>query len=93
MFSKVFLISNQENEIQNFLEKFSNKKIELENPFFWKKGFTNPIDISEIIAAFIDNINTFNLVMWISLDKDIFIKISSENSNAVIKYLFERYPY
>ena len=53
MFSKVFLISNQENEIQNFLEKFSNKKIELENPFFWKKDFTNPIDISEIIAAFI----------------------------------------
>lgn len=93
MFSKVFLISNQENEIQNFLEKFSNKKIELENPFFWKKDFTNPIDISEIIAAFIDNINTFNLVMWISLDKDIFIKISSKNSNAVIKYLFERYPY
>ena len=93
MFSKVFLISNQENEIQNFLEKFSNKKIELEKSNIWQKDFSNPIEISEIVAAFIDNIHSFNLIMWITLDKNIFIKVSPANSNDIIKYLFERYPY
>lgn len=90
---KVILISNEEKTILNFLQKFSNKKIELENPFIWKKDFSNPIEITEIIAAFIDNINTFNFVMWISLDQNIFIKVSPKNSNEIIKYLFERYPY
>ena len=35
----------------------------------------------------------FDIKMWISLDKDIFIKISEYNANEIIKYLFERYPY
>lgn len=90
---KVFLISNDKKAILNFLQKFNNKKIELENPFIWRKDFSNPIEITEIIAAFIDNINTFNFVMWISLDQNIFIKVSPLNSNELIKYLFERYPY
>ena len=93
MNSKVFLFSNKKGEIKNFLEKYDNKQIELEDSLYWQKEFSNPIEISEIIAAFADNINKFNLIMWISLDKNIFIKVSSLNSNDIIKYLFERYPY
>lgn len=93
MNSKVFLFTNKKGEIKNFLEKYDNKKIELEDSLYWQKEFSNPIEISEIIAAFADNINKFNLIMWISLDKNIFIKVSSLNSNDIIKYLFERYPY
>ena len=93
MNSKVFLFANKKGEIKNFLEKYDNKQIELEDSLYWQKEFSNPIDISEIIAAFADNINKFNLIMWISLDKNIFIKVSSLNSNDIIKYLFERYPY
>lgn len=93
MNSKVFLFANKKGEIKNFLEKYDNKKIELEDSLYWQKEFSNPIEISEIIAAFADNINKFNLIMWISLDKNIFIKVSSLNSNDIIKYLFERYPY
>ncbi len=93
MNSKVFLFANKKGEIKNFLEKYDNKQIELEDSLYWQKEFSNPIEISEIIAAFADNINKFNLIMWISLDKNIFIKVSSLNSNDIIKYLFERYPY
>lgn len=93
MKAKVILLSKKENEIKAFLEKFTNKKIELENSNLWQKDFSNPIEISEIIAAFIDNIHIFNLIMWITLDKNIFIKVSPANSNHIIKYLFERYPY
>ena len=93
MNSKVFLFANKKGEIKNFLEKYDNKQIELEDSLYWQKEFSNPIEISEIIAAFADNINKFNLIMWISPDKNISITVSSLNSNDIIKYLFERYPY
>ena len=44
--------------------------------------------LTKINLGFINNIK-----MWVNLDKDIYIKISEQNANTVIKYLFERYPY
>lgn len=93
MKAKLILYSNKNDEINNFLNKFYSKKSIYINSESWKKEFSNPIEISEFIAAFTDNINSFNISMWISLDKDVFIKISPSNSNQIIKYLFERYPY
>ena len=71
MNAKVMLLSKKDGDIEKFLNKFLNKKIELEK----------------------SNIHSFNLIMWITLDKNIFIKVSPANSNDIIKYLFERYPY
>ena len=93
MNAKVMLLSKKDGDIEKFLNKFLNKKIELEKSNIWQKDFSNPIEISEIVAAFIDKIHSFNLIMWITLDKNIFIKVSPANSNDIIKYLFERYPY
>lgn len=93
MSATVALFSNKNNEIHNFLSKFYDSNISIKNPLSWQKKFDNPIEISEIVAAFVDNINFFNLNMWVSLDKNVFIKVSPSNANHVIKYLFERYPY
>lgn len=93
MIAKVILYSNKKNEIINFLSKFYNTSFDIGISQLWKKDFINPIEISEFIAAFADNINCFDIAMWISLDEDIFIRISSSNADNVIKYLFERYPY
>lgn len=93
MVAKVILFSNKHGEISNFLNKFYNSHIQTENSLSWKKEFQNPIEISEIVAAFSDNNHHFDINMWISLDKDVFIKISPLNVNSVIKYIFERYPY
>ena len=93
MVAKVILFSNKDGEINNFLKKFYNSNIPNKNLSSWKKDFPNPIEISEIAAAFSDNQNNFDINMWISLDKDVFIKISSLNVNVIIKYIFERYPY
>ena len=49
--------------------------------------------MAELIGTFADNIDEFDIKMWVSLDKDIFINISDKNANNIIKYLFERYPY
>ena len=93
MKAKVLLFSNKNDEINNFLNKFYSNTSTYGSFTSWKKEFSNPVEISEFIAAFADNINSFDLAMWISLDKDVFIKISPSNSNIIIKYLFERYPY
>lgn len=93
MVAKVFLFSNKDGEINNFLSKFYNSNFNSCNSISWKKTFPNPIEISEIMAAFSDNITQFDIDMWISLDVDVFIKISSLNVNYIIKYMFERYPY
>lgn len=93
MGAKVFLFSDKSGEINNFLNKFYSNKSEHNISSLWKKEFPNPVEISEFIAAFADNNNLFDLTMWISLDRDVFIKISPSNSNSIIKYLFERYPY
>ncbi len=89
----IILFSQKYGEINKFLNKFYNKTFDNFNSLSWKKVFSNPIELSEFIAVFIDNINLFEINMWISLDTDIFIKISPKNANTVIKYLFERYPY
>lgn len=94
MIAKVILFSSKTGEIHNFLNKFytSPQNISV-NSLAWKKKFPNPVDVSEIVAAFSDNHTNFDLDMWISFDKDVFIKISPLNANSVIKYIFERYPY
>ena len=93
MKAKVILFSDKSNEINEFLNKFYSNKSDHSISTSWKKEFPNPVEITEFIAAFADNINSFDLTMWISLDEDLFIKISPSNSNTIIKYLFERYPY
>ena len=93
MVAKVILFSNKNGEIDNFLSKFYSSHLSTKDSFSWKKDFPNPIEISEIIAAFSDNIPYFDIDMWISLDEDIFIKISPLNVDFIIKYIFERYPY
>ena len=93
MSSKIFLLANNTDQLNNFLSKFYNKNFNIRDSLSWKKNFSNPVEMSELIAAFIDNTNPHNIAMWITLDKDVFVKISSSNANTVIKYLFERFPY
>lgn len=93
MKATVKIYSEKNNEIENFLSKFYGQKTNLKNPLFWKKEFDNPIEIVDFIGAFIDNKEKINANMWISLDKDIFICVNDYNSNNLIKYIYERFPY
>lgn len=94
MGSKVFILSEENTLINSFLQKFYNSSMPTsQQTTFWKKTFSNPLEIAELAAAYTDNSNFHKLNMWISLDKNIFIKISPSNVDIIIKYLFERYPY
>jgi len=87
------LRSTKKNEINKFLSKFYNTNLDISEDLTWQKEYTNPIEISDLIGVFIDNINMYNIKMWICLDKYIYINVSDSNGNEIIKYLFERFPY
>lgn len=93
MNTQISLYSSKENEIERFLEKFYNKKVVLENKLEWEKNYTNPIEMAEIIGAFIDNNDKFRINMWVSIDEGFSINVTDNNANQIIKYLYERFPY
>jgi len=89
----VYLYSNKENEIKKFLEKYYQENITLNSSLKWKKKYTNPIEIVDIIGTFIDNNENYQINMWISLDENLLINVTDSNVDKIIRYLFERYPY
>lgn len=89
----VDLYSETNNEIKTFLDKFYESETHIDNNLKWEIIYDNPTESSDIISAFIDNEENFKINMWISLDKDFFINVTSNNADKIIRYLFERYPY
>ena len=89
----VNLFSEKEGEVNKFLSHFYNTNLDLDSALKWNKEYNNPIEMAEIIGTYVDNIENFSLNMWISLDKDIYLHVTEQNANDIIKYLYERYPY
>ena len=93
MKTSINLFSEKNGEIKKFLELYYSKKIILENNLIYKEEFENPINMIEIISCFIDNNDKFEVTLWISIDKDVYIYVNDNNLNSLIKYFYERYPY
>ena len=93
MRSFVCLYSQKPNEILRFLNLMYDKKATLTSKNSWKKYYNNPIEIAEIIGVYIDNSDKFNIQLWICIDEDVYINITTFNANYIIEYLFERFPY
>ncbi len=93
MNSIIRLYSDKSGEISSFLNHFFNNKIIIENELLWQIEYENPLEMADIISALIENQEDYKINMWISLDKDLFINITKNNADDVIRYLYERYPY
>lgn len=93
MIAKITLYSNKTGELNKFLSRFYNTNLDIENSLKWEKESANPVELAEIIGIFVDNSDDYVLNMWISLDKDIFVNVTSENADSIIRYLYERFPY
>ncbi len=88
----VNLYSEKEGEIKKFLALFFSKNLEITNDLFWETAYDNPIDMIELISCFIDNKEKFQINLWISLDSGVFINITDNNLEDIIKYIYERFP-
>ena len=93
MNSIVRLYSNKKGEISRFLNDFLGQNLQLDNDLEWEKNFENPIEIVDIIGAFIENNDLYEINMWIRIDKDCFINVTDDNADELIRYLYERFPY
>lgn len=94
MVSRLKLYSTDSNEILNFLDSFYNKPLSLSSSLYWEKKFDNPLEMVDIIAAFVDNKEKFiNTNLWVSIDSGVFINVKEDNYNYFIQYLYERYPH
>ena len=93
MKTKINFYSEIKGEIKKFLEKYYSKNLNLENNLFIEQQFDNPIDMINIISCFVDNNDKFKINLWISLDKDVYICVTNNNIDSLIKYIYERYPY
>ena len=89
----VNLYSENSKELEKFLSSFYNSSFNINNNLNWEHKYKNPIEITEIIGAFVDNFEDFKIMMWISLDKGVYIHVTKDNANGLIKYLYERFPY
>ena len=91
----VRLYSVLSGEIKRFLLHFyddSNLVVE-DNLKEWQKDYPNQIEMVDIIGAYVENVDDFNLSMWVSLDEGVFIKVTEDNGDELIRYLYERFPY
>ena len=87
------IYSEKHNEIKNFIDKFYDGTANVKNDCEWETVFENPVQAADIISAFIDNNDKYDINMWVSLDDGFFINVNDHNANKIIRYLFERYPY
>lgn len=93
MVAFVNLYSKNKGELNNFLSKFYNNNLKITDNNSWEKDFNNPVEIAELVGAYIDNNDNYNISMWICLDEGVLIKITNKNADDIIKYLYERFPY
>lgn len=93
MLVTVKLRSKQKNEINKFLSSFYNTEMSIPENLIWQQTYKNPIEVSDIIGAYIDNSDSYDIKMWLCLDKNVYIFVDDSNGNDIIKYLFERFPY
>ena len=70
-----------------------NTNLEIYQELTWKKEYSNPIELAEIVGVFLDNMEDYLIHMWVCLDKNVYININEQNGNEIIKYLYERFPY
>lgn len=91
--ASVYFYSMENHEIAKFLKKYYEEDISLEDDLKWSKEFDNPIELADMIGSFIDNDDKFQINMWISLDEGLLIRITEDNADSIIRYLYERFPY
>ena len=88
----VNLRSEKDGEIKNFLEKYYEKEVSLEEDVEqWVYIYNKPLGAIDLICAVMDNNDKYQISMGIQVDKGDVFPITAENHNDIVKgilYLF-----
>ncbi len=83
---------HKDKTLTNNTNKNSGKTIK-NSDLEWENIYQNPIEIVDIIGTFIENNDKYKINMWICMDDDIYINVTDQNADELIRYLYERFPY
>lgn len=92
MLSSINIFSNQKGEINRFLSSYYNTNLNIEDKLRWQKTFRNPVEMTDLIGVFTENSDKYQINVWICLDIDVYIRVSSKNADKLIRYIYQRYP-
>ena len=84
--------STKQGEIRRFLHSFYQEDFENEdNSRRWVRDFINPMDSIDMISALMDNIEYFDVTLYIHMENGFLHKITESNYNDVIRGLIGIY--
>ena len=46
----------------------------------------------ELVSCFMDNKDKFKINLWISFDEGVFVNVTDNNLENIIKYIYARFP-
>ncbi|HHW30420.1 MAG TPA: hypothetical protein GXX20_01915 [Clostridiaceae bacterium] len=81
----VNLCSEKKGELKNFLEKYFNHEVSIdEDVNTWIYVYKKPLEAIDIISAVIDNNHKYSITVGIDMGNSIYM-VSPENHDGVIK--------
>ena len=81
----VRLYSNIQGEIDKFLQEFYGSSFAKEADLEWEKIFDNPIEIVDIIGAFVENSDIYKISIDYNPNEDVKKDFISEYGNAIFR--------
>ncbi len=88
----IHLWSKEKGEIKKFLKKYYQKEIYMEEDIEnWIYVYSKPLESIDIISTLMDNLEEYNISMYLQIDKYDVHNVTSQNYNDVIKGLFQIY--
>jgi len=88
----VNLWSNKRGELKEFLEKYYQKKVKMDDDVTqWIYVYRNPIDAVDIISIVMDNSDKYSISMCIQIDDYDVHPVTYDNHNDIIKGIYYLY--
>lgn len=92
MLSSINIFSEQKGEINKFLSNYYNTNLDIDDKLKWQKTYKNPVEMTDLIGVFIENLDKYKINVWVCLDIDVYIRVSDKNADKLIRYIYQRYP-
>ena len=88
----ITLLSQKPSELNNFLNRFFDKKIDVaDEAFMWSCIYKEPLAGVNLISTLIDNNEKFKIDALVSMEHLESIKVSEENLDDLIKLMYFKY--
>jgi hypothetical protein len=86
----VYLMSGVNGEIKEFLQRFYQKEVEIDNDVGkWIYVYNKPVDAVDVISAVVDNNNNFKISICIQIDDGDIYHVNNSNCDDIIRGIFE----